>query len=273
MIKILGTPIILEDVVSAYSESSIERKTITKLNESSSVYEYSSLEQLKFEMNMRVNIIKASRELFRSRMAFRVFRQSMCNEYYWNRMNDGGFEIKEGIKSSEGIKDIFINGSKYGTECATAIVIIYYKALVNIYPEELFNQMFPKIKLMDWYYDRDLGVDYYKNIIDYLPGDCRYFKNPDVDPRTPQWQGENAIDLGDGTYYGHGIGIKNAEGMINTLNTKRKEGATVEAYLLDSATRPDFKYLSDKLQRYLSSMTREFYWLQMNNAGKAVSSI
>lgn len=270
MIKILGAQISFDGIVNEYPEKSIERESLTKLDGSSTVYEYSSIEQLKFEMSMRVNIIKASRALLKSRMAFRVFRQSMCNENYWNRTMDGGFDLKKDVKPSDAVKDIFINGSKYGTECATAIVIIYFKALVDIYPEDLFNQMFPKIKLMNWHYDRDLGVEYYKNISDYLPGDCRYFKNPDVDPRTPQWQGENAIDLGDGTYYGHGIGIKNTEGIIKTLNSKRKEGATVEASLLESATRPDFKYLSDKLQKYLSSMTRGFYWIPMNNAGSTV---
>lgn len=273
MIKISGTPVTLESIINLYSENSIEKKSITKLIESSAVYEYNSLEQLKFEMNMRVNIIKAAKDLYKSRMAFRVFRYSICNENYWNRTYDGGFEIKAGIKASDGIRDIFINGSKYGTECATAIVIIYYKALVDIYPEELFNQMFSKIKLMNWHYDRDLGVDYYKNITDYLPGDCRYFKNPDVDPKTPQWQGENTIDLGDGTYYGHGIGIKNPEGIIRTLNSKRKDGATMEAFLLDSATRPDFKYLSDKMQKHISSMTRDFYWISMNNAGSVINSL
>lgn len=271
MIRVSRTPLNLESILNDYSENSIERKSIEKLNGSTSVYEYSTIEELKFEMNMRVNIIKASKDLLKSRMAFRVFRQTMCNENYWNRTNDGGFELKEGIKPIEGIRDIFTNGSKYGTECATAIVIIYYKALADVYPEELFNTMFPRIKLMNWHYDRDLGVEYYKNITDYLPGDCRYFKNPDVDPKTPQWQGENAIDLGDGNYYGHGIGIKTSEGIIKTLNSKRKEGAAVEAVLLESATRPDFKYLSDKLQKHLSSATRELYWVPMNKVGSGLS--
>lgn len=258
MIKISGTPIAL-DMVSEYADNSIEKKSIEKLNISSRLYEYNSLEQLKFEMNMRVNIIKAAKELYKSRISFRVFRQTMCNGDYWDRTFDGGFKLKDGIKPSEAIKDIFSNGSKYGTECATAIVIVYYKALADIYPEEFFNEMFPKIKLMDWFYDRDLGVDYYRDQQDYLPGDCRYFKNPQVSPKTPQWQGENTIDLGDGNYYGHGIGIRNAEGIIKVLNSKRKEGATEEASLLDSATRPDFKYLSDRLQKHISSTSREYY--------------
>lgn len=271
MIKVSGTPINIESLLNEYSERSMERKIIEQLNASASVYEYDSIDQLKFEMNMRAKIIKASKDLYKSRMAFRVFTQSMCNEDYWNRMNNGGFEIKDGVKPSDGIKDIFINGYKYGTECATAIVIIYYKALVDIYPEEFFNSMFPKLKLMNWNYDRDLRVDYYRNIKDYLPGDCRYFRNPEVDPRTPQWQGENAIDLGDGNYYGHGIGIRTAEGIIRVLNTKRKEEATVEAFLLESATRPDFKYLSNRLQKHLSSMERVIYLGPMGNASRVIS--
>lgn len=255
MIRISGTVLNVESIANAYSNNSIQRKSIEKLNSSSLVYEYSTIEQLKFEMDMRAGIVKASRDLLKSRMAFRVFRQSICNDEFWIRTGDGGFEIKPDVKPSAGIKDIYTSGSKYGTECATAIVIIYYKALVDIYPEEFFNSMFPKIKLMNWHYDRDLGVDYHRNIKDYLPGDCRYFKNPDVDPKTPQWQGENAIDLGDGTYYGHGVDIRNAENIIKVLNTKRKEGATVEAELLESATRPDFKYLFNKLEKYPAAMT------------------
>lgn len=258
MIKIGGSAILLDGIINEYPENSIERNSIIKLYESNRVYEYSSIDELKFEMNMRKSIVKASRDLLKSRMAFRVFRQSKCNENYWIRTNDGGFELKEGVKPSDAIRDIYKNGYKYGTECATAIIIIYYKALTDIYPDELFNQAFPRIRLMNWHYDRDLGVNYYRNISDYLPGDCRYFKNPDVDPKTPQWQGENAIDLGDGTYYGHGIGIMKAEAIIRVLNSKRKPGATVEASLLDSATRPDFKSLWGKLKKYTSSATRDF---------------
>jgi ubiquitin len=77
---------------------------------------------------------------------------------------------------------------------------------------------------MNWHYDRDLGVVYSQGPGDFFPGDCRYFKNPDVNPETPQWQGENVIDLNDGKYYGHGIGIRTADEIINALNERRKEG-------------------------------------------------
>jgi protein-glutamine gamma-glutamyltransferase len=57
---------------------------------------------------------------------------------------------------------------------------------------------------------------------------------------TPEWQGENAIDMGDGTYYGHGIGIRDEETMIKILNRFRVKGSNVSAYLMKTATRPDF---------------------------------
>jgi protein-glutamine gamma-glutamyltransferase len=237
-----------------YKPDSIERKIIDIMALSTTVYRYHSLEDLKFEIKLRINIISASRELNDSHFAFRVFRQSVCNEDYWTRTDEGGFLQRDDVKPYDAIKDIFINSSKYGNECATAIVIVYYKAILNVFPENLFNEMFPKIQLMNWHYiDDDLRISYFKGQGDYLPGDCRYFKNPEVNPLTPQWQGENAIDLGDGTYYGHGVSVRNAEGIIEALNARRKEGATESAYLVDSATRLDFKYLSHIYNKFIGS--------------------
>lgn len=209
--------------------------------------EYSSMDQLQFELALRNNIISASRQLNRSGISFRTFRNSMCNPAFWERTIEGGFLLKTGVRSNDAIRDIYVNGFLYGTECATAIVIVYYKAIMDLYPAELFNQLFSGIYLMNWMHlDSDLGVTTYRNLTDYFPGDCRYFKNPDVDPMTPQWQGENAIDLGDGTYYGHGVGITTAAGIIAALNRHRAPGSGQSAYLTDSATRPDFKYLWSK---------------------------
>lgn len=247
MIKISGSIIEPKIILEQYPEDSVQRKIVEILTTSTETYSYRTLEQLKFEIDLRISIIKASRELNDSDFAFKVFRKSTCNSDYWERTDEGGFLLKKDVKPSEAIKDIYKNSSKYGTECATAIVILYYKAVVDIYPQELFDSMFSSIYLMDWQHiDNDLRVDYYANEKDYLPGDCRYFKNPDVNPVTPEWQGENTIDLGDGTYYGHGIGIRKAEGIIAALNKRRKDGATRDAYLINSATRPDFMYLADK---------------------------
>jgi protein-glutamine gamma-glutamyltransferase len=258
MIKISNEIIKPDSISNQYSDNSIERKIVEILSSSVEVYKFNSLNHLKFELNIRINIISASNELNASDFSFKVFRKSFCNEKYWTRTPEGGFLIKPNVKPSEAVKDIYINSIKYGTECATAVVIVLYKAILNIYPEKLFDETFPNIHLMNWsYIDADLDVNSYRNLKDYLPGDCRYFKNPDVDPKNPEWQGENAIDLGNGTYYGHGVGIKTSEQIINILSKLRKDGATQIPYLLESATRPNIKKLGDIYLKYMSKMQQE----------------
>lgn len=245
MIHISGATANYESIVSQYTPMSIERDILEILFTSSKTYSYKSINTLNFELKLRKNIITASRELYSSRFSFKTFRNSTCNTEFWERTAEGGFLLKDSIKPYNAINDIFRNGRLYGTECATAIVIVFYKAVLNVFSEQLFNQLFNAIYLMDWQrLDNSLGINSHDNLTDYLPGDCRYFKNPDVDPLTPEWQGENAIDLGDGTYYGHGIGIRNANEMINILNRHRENGSETSAYLLNSATRPNFEYLA-----------------------------
>ena len=105
-----------------------------------------------------------------------------------------------------------------------------------------FNQLYQGMILYDWHFDDDLSL-YTRRGNDYLPGDCLYFKNPDFNPETPQWRGENAISLGNGLYYGHGIGIKDANGIIEALHKKRRPGATESAFLLSQVTRLDSNFL------------------------------
>jgi len=235
------------------SEGSIERDIINILSLSQVEYRYDSVEQLKFELILRKEIINASNELYRSQFSFKVFREAMCNQDYFELTRQGGFLLKDKVKASDAIADIFINSDKYGTECATAMVIVYYKALLNIFPEDVFNEMFPSILLMNWHkidkHLREIGITSDTN--DFLPGDRRYFANPDVDPLIPEWQGENTIDLGNGLYYGHGIGIHTADTIIAELNKNRKDDSEKSAYLMDSVGRPNFKRLADIYYRNL----------------------
>jgi protein-glutamine gamma-glutamyltransferase len=241
----------------ANTSDPIGKDIANKLSLSSKIYKYDSIEQLEFEINLRLNIISSARQLNKSRFSFATFRESYCNSAFWNRTEEGGFRLKDGIKPSDAIKDMYIHSWKYGTECATAMVVVFYKAILNMYPEELFNDMFADIYLMNWgYLDKDLGISSFDEAGDFLPGDCRYFRNPDVNPEKPQWQGENVIDMGDGTYYGHGTGIRTAEKIITFLNKLRKAGATQSAYLLDSVTRPYFKYLGSRYLKYNADQQR-----------------
>lgn len=200
---------------------------------------------MSFESSLRKNIVNAAIALDRSYLSFSTFRKSYCNENYWKRTRQGGFLLKKDVRSSAAINDIYENGRKYGTECATAMVIVFYKACLDSFGDRLFDTVFPEIYLMNWQnIDRNLGLTTMDDITNPLPGDCRYFRNPQVSPLTPEWQGENVIDLGDGMYYGHGVGIKTGEQIIDALNSNRVMGANQSAYLLDSATRPDFEHLS-----------------------------
>ena len=235
-----------------YPEGSTQRQVLSILTESGRSYNYADTGTLRFELKLRREIVSAAEELNASRLEFQTFRDSFCNTDYWARMPDGGFALKRGVLPADAVRDIYRSSEKYGTECATAMLMVYYKALAETFSEEAFNRTFENIYLMNWHRIepelRETGL--MKRETDYLPGDRRYFRNPDVDPATPEWQGENVIDLGEGFYYGHGIGRHRAEVFIRALNQNRKDGANQSAYLLDSAARPNFSRLAALAKRY-----------------------
>jgi protein-glutamine gamma-glutamyltransferase len=226
-----------------WSLTGMEKAIIEAKSASAKTYDYASQHELQFELSLRKEIVSSANALYRSGASFATFAESRCNDHYWELSRVGGFKLKEGVKPVDGINDIYTNGSKYAFECAVAMIIVYYKAVLESLNEEAFNKLFNRLYLFSWNYDEDLSLSSYKPA-DVFPGDVRYFKNPDVDPKTPEWQGENVVDLGNGMYYGHGIGIKNAAQMIKALNKNRKPGAAQSAFLMDQVTRPDFKRIA-----------------------------
>jgi protein-glutamine gamma-glutamyltransferase len=206
-------------------------------------YAYSSESELRFELALRSQIVKASRGLYQSGVGFASFKNSRCNERLWILTAEGGFRLRPEVPPSLAIRDIFTNGRLYAFECATAIVIVLYKALLDVLGEELFNHRFGQLFLFAWQYDSDLRLVIEKDARESYLGDLIYFKNPEFNPSTPEWQGENTIKLGDSTYYGHGIGITTPDNIIASLNTNRKPGATVSAYQMNDAIHPDFQAL------------------------------
>ena len=200
------------------------------------------IEELSFELMLRKNIVLSARALNQSNAQFDDFEKSRCNPYYWNLMDTGGFLLRRDVKPSDAIQDIYMNGSQYAFECATAMVIIYYHAVLNLIGEHLFNQLFSNLYLYSWNFDPDLGL---KTIYSdhFLPGDVVYFKNPDFNPFTPEWRGLNAVVLDDGTYFGHGIGIWTAQQIIHILNQMRKPWTTQSAYMTNLVVRPSFIHL------------------------------
>jgi protein-glutamine gamma-glutamyltransferase len=251
MIRINGNTVTSAALGRHMIPGSIKQRIAADMMQSDAVYTYPSLNILDFELDSRASIVNMSERLNNSLFSFKLFRDSICNQAYWDRTYEGGFRLKREAKPHEAIRDILKNSKLYGTECATAIVIVFYLGLVEVMPEGLFDRLFADIYLMDWkYLDRDLGVRTYGGVKNSLPGDCLYFINPDVNTETPEWQGENVIQLLNGYYYGHGIGITTANAIIRELNRNRLPGSQNSAYLLDQIVKPDFRYLALKTEEY-----------------------
>lgn len=245
MIRINGAEVTSLPPMEGFSPDALQQDILAAMMRSREVYAYGDIRELIAELKLRRSVVAASWGLARSGIRFKVFRDSFANPDYWRRTLNGGFQLRGDVRPSDAIRDIYRNGPQYGTECATAMIIVLYKALLDVMPEEEFNRLYSDIYLMDWaYLDRDLALTDVIDAADLLPGDARYFKNPDVNPVTPEWQGENAYYLGGGQYYGHGVGVADADGIIGALNRQRKEGATQSAYLTNSTKRQNYKWLA-----------------------------
>ncbi|MDZ5470484.1 protein-glutamine gamma-glutamyltransferase [Bacillus sp. 31A1R] len=236
MIRVMGR--YLEGV--PFNLSVKEEEILNHLQNSSFIYDYSSLRDLRFELHLRSKIIEAAIQLGRSGAEFTVFKYSRFNPLYWTKTSRG-YVLKPNVLPSVAINDVFINGQEYAFECSTAIVLIYYYAVLKSINEVYFNQLFQSLLVWDWSYDEDLGI-ITKVGTDFIPGDVMYFYNPDYE--NPVWIGENVVFLGNGLYFGHGVGSKTAEGMIEALNTLRKSNATRSAHLIPQHSRLNFQYLS-----------------------------
>ncbi|CAG7650075.1 protein-glutamine gamma-glutamyltransferase [Paenibacillus allorhizosphaerae] len=223
--------------------TALEREIYAQKQASSKSYNYDSLEALRFELKLREAIVEASRGLDKSAAAFETFRKSRCNPAYWTRTSEGGFRLRDNVRPSDAIRDIYTNGQLYGFECATAIIIVLYKGVLETIGSDSFNRLFGDLYLFAWQHDSDLRLITEYNKSESYPGDVQYFKNPDVNPKVMEWQGENVIRMPGQLFFGHGIGIGNADKIIAKLNRHRKPGSTVSAYMLDESTYPNFFYL------------------------------
>jgi protein-glutamine gamma-glutamyltransferase len=196
-----------------------------------------------FELKMRNSIVESAIALNASGVSFATFKNSRCNEHLWSHSENGGFRLRSGVLPSDGIRDIFRNGRLYAFECATAMVIILYKAAIDTINEETFNVHFKDLFLWDWNYNSNLRIISNYNIQYASPGDVLYFENPDHAPESPEWQGLNVIKLGEDLYYGLGIGIGTLGKMIFLLNKIRRPWSMTSAYLSELVVHPDFEYL------------------------------
>src|SRR5690242_18887099 len=85
--------------------SGLEKEIVEKKMRSPVVYQYPSLQSLKFELALRSNIVQAAKDLNASGASFAVFQKSRCNEALWERNELGGFKLRPGVAPSVGIND------------------------------------------------------------------------------------------------------------------------------------------------------------------------
>lgn len=257
MVIISGETFDVSKIIDEYPPGSVERQLLETMSKSAAKYRFDSAGELRFELKFRKAVVDSAGGLSRSGLKFAVFNKSKRNEEYWDRTDNGGFRLKDGASPAEAINDIFANGRKYATECATAMVIVFYKAALDVFGAAVFNRLFPQIYLMNWHGIDPLlqGIGEPRDLGDMLYGDRAYFANPDVDPKTPEWRGENVIVLPGGLYYGHGIGIAPAGRIIEALNRNRKQDATRSAYLLNDVARPDYRRLYRAYEQFAERPT------------------
>ncbi|MEH7886447.1 protein-glutamine gamma-glutamyltransferase [Bacillus sp. JJ1609] len=222
------------------SLSGKQKEIYEYLDRNLTMFEYETTSQLLFEIRLRENIVESAMKLKDSGVAFTSFTYSKFNPVYWTRVPSGYF-LKPNVLPSAAINDIYINGQEYGFECSTAMVVIFYKAVLDSIRLADFNHLFGGLLVWNWNYDSDLAIITLEGN-EFIPGDVVYFMNPDFDK--PIWRGENAVYLGKDLYFGHGVGIGTEEEMVKALNTLRKEGAVTSAYMLQQHSRLNFKYLS-----------------------------
>jgi protein-glutamine gamma-glutamyltransferase len=167
MIQILGKPLQKTDL---WETESIESAIIKRMEEAKLIYSYHNLDELLFELNFRKYIINSAKEMKKGKAKFNIFKNARGNPQYWQLSNVGVFQLRLGVKPSDAVRDIFVNSSLYTFECATAIVMIYYYALLKIIGDTTFNAIFQNLYLYSWHLASDFKINtFYGEFL--VPGD------------------------------------------------------------------------------------------------------
>lgn len=104
-------------------------------------FDYHSIAELMFELHLRMNIVESAKAAHKSGAKFATFVKTYGNTAYWRVSPEGALELKYKMPPSKAIRDIVENGPFYAFECATAIVVIYYLALLKTIGEEKFDDL------------------------------------------------------------------------------------------------------------------------------------
>lgn len=94
MITIAGNS---KSIVDESKLSELERSIYQKKKSSSFNYTYSTVDVLLFELAVRSHIVEASKLLNKINVKFSDFQHSKCNKAFWDRNENGGFQLKKDV--------------------------------------------------------------------------------------------------------------------------------------------------------------------------------
>ncbi|MHC4831130.1 MAG: peptidoglycan-binding protein [Planctomycetota bacterium] len=189
---------------------------------------------LRDDLKIQKCMVEACEAMDAAGHEFALIKDHYANEDFFTMERGGVFKLKPGTNPSDAIDDIFANPDEYGFECATAMVIVYYKAMKDMIGDKDFDAIMGDLKIGPWVNERDLdsiqsvsgsGQTESDGTHKPKPGEYRYIRNWDVSKKgkAAGWQGENVIYMGNGKYYGHPFGEASADAIVSHLNGHRKK--------------------------------------------------
>lgn len=209
-------------------------------------------EALRDRVKIGAAMVGACEDMDGAKHRFALIKDHAFNPAFWEPRGGGSFALKAGVKPSDAVKDMFANPDQYQFECATALVIVHYKAMLDLLGPKDFDAACANLQMGPWVYESTMSTHWK---IDgsgsteataarreaLRGGDYTYIRNWEVSDqgRDAGWQGENVIALGNGQYYGHPFGIATEDHIVNYLNGHRNAGSTRSASMLDLQARLD----------------------------------
>lgn len=201
----------------------------------------------------RQRIVQAAKDLAASGASFSGSQQTdRVNRELWTMGYGGKMQVRKFLpngeigKPSAALRDIFAQGQLYGFECATAMMVIYHKAILDHIGDDAFDRHFSEPRLLSffrWSIEDDdfsplkrVQEDPKLSAKPPVPGSHYYFKNPDASPANSAFGGENTIYLGNDQWYAHGVVgssgtyIVTTDEIIATLSSLRSPGATTKPF-------------------------------------------
>lgn len=212
------------------------------------------------EITFRMNVIRAAKDLAASGAQFSGDQKSdKVNKTLWTLGYGGRMQVRKFVDDrgnlgspAKAIRDIFQNGRQYGFECATAMMVIFHKAILDTIGDAAFDAFFTEPRYLTFFRwsekdDDYLALERVEQKDDKLvAGSHYYYKNPDASDANSAFSGENVIYLGERNgerlFYAHGVIGRDGnylvtEGeLLRSLSSLRRPGATQQPF------RADFSY-------------------------------